>query len=140
MIEFFVPCVFPTTTAQMKRFSAKTGHYFHSKEQKAAINTIAAILAPYRPAEPIRGAVSLEVTITWPWLGKHSKKIRALESIPHTSKPDADNVIKTLQDELVTWRFIESDQCVSRLVVEKWWGDAPGINVIIDSITSDLTP
>jgi len=133
MIEFFVDCIFPSTTAQMKRYSGKTGHYFHSKEQKAAINTIAAILAPHRPEQPISGPVSVEIVITWPWLGRHSKKVREKLAVPHTSRPDLDNIVKQLIDELVKWRFIDTDACVWHLDARKWNGEKPGVYVRIDS-------
>ncbi len=135
MIEFFAPCVPPRTTAQQKRTNRATGTFFKSRDLQAAENTFQAILLPFRPEAPVCGATSLEVTVIWPWLGKHKAKDRARHAVWMTSKPDADNWVKLLQDTLVTLRFIENDQSVCRLRVSKFWGENPGIHIKIEELS-----
>jgi Holliday junction resolvase RusA-like endonuclease len=39
--------------------------------------------------------------------------------------------VKMLTDELVRWRFIESDQLICELVARKFIGETPGIRVAL---------
>jgi Holliday junction resolvase RusA-like endonuclease len=59
------------------------------------------------------------------------KRLRASGRIPHISKPDLTNVTKTLEDRLSELLFIEDDRKVIELHVRKWWGNEPGIAVMI---------
>jgi Holliday junction resolvase RusA-like endonuclease len=43
-------------------------------------------------------------------------------------------VIKTLEDRLVRLRFLEDDRSVVELVVRKYWGDQPGIEIDINPV------
>jgi Holliday junction resolvase RusA-like endonuclease len=61
--------------------------------------------------------------------------VRALGRVPHTSKPDCSNVLKTLEDRLVALRFIGDDANVVEVTVRKFWGDEPGIRISITPLT-----
>ena len=100
-------------------------------ELVAAKDTLDALLLPHQPPAPLAGPVALEVVYTWPWLASQSQRVRAAGRVPHTSKPDLDNVTKTLTDRLAALRFIEADQAVVDLHVRKWWGANPGISIVI---------
>lgn len=129
MIEFFIPCVPPTTTAQMRRHN-HNGITFKPKKLVEAQDFYMALLSEHVPKETVKGAVALSVVFTWPWRKSEPKHNRGGNKY-HTSKPDCDNVIKLFQDILVAMRFIENDQSVSVLSVAKYWGGNPGINVRI---------
>ena len=47
------------------------------------------------------------------------------------TKPDWDNLAKTLQDVLTRLRFWEDDAQVYSASVEKWWGEEPQITITI---------
>ena len=133
MIEFFIPCLPPTTTSQMKRMNRASGRFFKSKEGQAAEEFYMALLQEYAPATPVVGPLKLKVIVTWPH--RKSEPKRNLDhEIPHTSKPDADNWIKQFQDVLVALRFIENDQSISDLAVSKRRGPSAGIEVRISRI------
>ena len=132
---FFINCNPPKTTSQMKRTNRATGAFFKSKDQKEAENTFLALLLPFQPSAPICGPIRLWVSVEWPWLLKHKKKDRLHGRQWMTSKPDSDNWIKLLQDTLVTMRFIESDQSVCDLRVQKFWGGKPGISIALESLS-----
>jgi Holliday junction resolvase RusA-like endonuclease len=100
-----------------------------------AKDTLDGLLLPFQPAQPIAGPVYLTVQWCWPWLASHSKRVRALGRIRHTSKPDLSNVLKTLEDRLVRFQFIEDDSKVVTVLMSKWWGDDPGISVLIDQVS-----
>jgi Holliday junction resolvase RusA-like endonuclease len=75
--------------------------------------------------------VRLDLEFTWPWRQSEPKRTRLLGRVPHTSKPDCSNVLKTLEDRLVALRFIGDDANVVEVTVRKWWGDEPGIRITI---------
>jgi len=133
-LAFRLDCIPPRTNHQRKRI-VKIGAFSRLADAPALVEakaTLDALLLPHQPRAPIAGPVVLVVRFTWPWLGKHGKAIRAGGPIPHTSRPDLSNVIKTLEDRLVQLRFIEDDSYVVRLELAKWWGSHPGIDVRIE--------
>lgn len=133
MISFRIDCVPPTTTHHAKRI-VRVGKFTRladKPELVAAKGMLDALLEPHQPVMPICGAAVLTLDVTWPWLASHSKRTRARGRIPHTSRPDCDNVSKTITDRLVALRFLEDDNAVVDLRVRKWWGNAPGIEVTI---------
>lgn len=137
-IFFCVACIPPTTTHHKKRI-VKIGQFSRladKPELVAAKAMLDSLLLPHQPAAPLTGPVSLRLEFAWPWLGKHSKKVRASKRIPHTSRPDCSNLAKTLEDRLVALRFMEDDNAVVDLQVRKWWSDEPGITVSITAASS----
>ena len=134
-LRFRMNCVPPRTNHHAKRI-VRIGRFSRladKPELVAAKEMLDGLLLPHQPSAPIAGPVRLTLEFTWPWLGSHSRKVRALGRQPHTSKPDASNVTKSIEDRLVALRFLEDDAKVVELHVSKWWGDAPGIVVEISS-------
>jgi len=131
----FLSCVPPQTNHHAKRIVriGKFSRLADKPELVAAKELLDTLLVPHQIPAPIAGPYTLHLSFTWPWLGKHSKRTRALGRIPHTSRPDCDNCSKSITDRLVRLRFIEDDKAIVRLEVEKWWGDEPGILVEISS-------
>ena len=104
-------------------------------ELVAAKAMLDAVLLPYQPSAPLHGPVSLVVEFTWPWRVSDSQRVRRCGRVPHTSRPDCSNVLKTLEDRLVALRFLEDDAHVVEVTVRKWFGDTPGIAVCIAPMT-----
>jgi Holliday junction resolvase RusA-like endonuclease len=133
-LRFFLPCVPPSTTHQAKRI-ARRGRFVRlidKPELVQARHDLEALLLAHRPAEPLTGAVALELSFTWPWLKGHSAKLRAQGRVLKTTKPDCSNLAKTIEDRLAFLRFIGDDATVGVLgPVSKWHGDEPGIAVCI---------
>jgi Holliday junction resolvase RusA-like endonuclease len=137
-VEFFLPCVPPTTSHHHKRI-VKMGRFARladRPELQAAKHTLDALLQPFRPPAPLTGPLSLSLRYEWPWRASETKAARAAGRQPRTTKPDLDNLAKTITDRLVCQRFIADDQLIVRLVLEKWWGDTPGIHVHIHPFVS----
>ena len=139
MIDITLRCVPPSTTAQKKRvriITSRSGKpipvFFHGTQMRREAETWHALLAPYVPATPLTGATALAVTLTYPHLKATPKRDRH-RLIPKVSKPDAGNASKHLEDLLTQMRFIEDDQQVARLTVEKYHGpeDRVGIRIVI---------
>jgi Holliday junction resolvase RusA-like endonuclease len=48
-----------------------------------------------------------------------------------TTKPDAENAAKLLIDCMVRIGFLVDDALIARLVIEKWHGPTPGVDVYL---------
>lgn len=138
-VSFFVACVPPRTSHHHKRIVRVGGfaRLADKPELAAAKATLDALLLPHQPLMPVFGPVRLAMEFTWPWRQSETKKTRALGRIPHVSKPDCSNVLKTLEDRLVALRFIGDDANVVDVSVRKFWGDEPGIRVTISPAAVD---
>ncbi len=138
MIDLFLRCVPPSTTAQQgKRLQIvrnRQGRYvprfFRSPEIEREAHTWAVLLRPHAPAVPLVGPVALSVTLIYPHRSRTPKR-DAVRLIAKVSKPDAGNAAKDLEDTLVRLRFLEDDQQVARLLVEKWHGPADQVGIRI---------
>lgn len=133
---FRLACIPPTASHHRKRIVRIGGfaRLADKPELVAAKATLDALLLPHQPAQPVAGPVALSLVFTWPWRASEPKKRRAAGRLPHTSRPDLDNLAKTLTDRLVALRFLEDDAAVSDLRLSKWWGDEPGITIAIDPL------
>lgn len=133
LISFFIKCDPPKTSHHAKKI-VRTGKWTRLADTPKLVEAKAsldALLEPHQPAEPMTGPVSLYVSFTWPYLASDTKKARTAGYIPHTSKPDLSNVLKTLEDRLVRLRFIEDDRKVVQVTMSKWRGPEPGISVLV---------
>lgn len=138
-LSFHLACVPPRTSHHAKRI-VKVGKWMKladKPELVAAKAMIDALLLPHQPVAPVAGPIVLDLAFTWPWRSSESKRVLALGRAPMTSRPDCDNVSKSITDRLMALRFIEDDAAVVDLHVTKWWGPNPGISV---SITPFLIP
>ena len=134
MIEFFLACVPPTATHHMKRIVriGKFTRLADKPELVAAKEMVDNLLLQHQPAEPMSGALRLTLELTWPWLCAHPQRVRALGRIPKVTKPDCSNLIKMIEDRLVALRFLVDDNLVAGTVVDKFWGDRPGVGIRIE--------
>lgn len=132
-LQFRIACVPPKTSHHAKRI-VRIGTFARladKPELVAAKAMLDSALLPHQPAAPVKGPVELNLHFEWPWRASETKRNRALGMMAHTSRPDCSNLAKTLEDRLVALRFLEDDNAVFKLVVTKWWGDHPGIEVEI---------
>lgn len=105
--------------------------FFHDHRMEREAHTWAALLRPHRPDVPMSGAVELVIRLIYPHLKKTAKRDQVALR-PKVSKPDAGNAAKHLEDTLVKMRFLEDDQQVARLTVEKWHGPSDQVGIRID--------
>ena len=122
-----LPIVPPTKTHQNKKIVniGKHAKLADTKELKLVISDYLTLLKPYQP-----GPVSLKLAFVWPYRKSEPKKNR-IGLIPKTTKPDWDNLAKTLQDVLTRLRFWEDDAQVYSASVDKWWGEEPQITITV---------
>lgn len=128
MIRVKLSIVPPTATAQQKGVFVRHGraHFFTKEKVRQAEDFLAALLAPHAPEEPLHGPVFLQVRWCFPYRKSEKKSVtRAGLEIPHTTRPDLDNLEKALLDVLTRCRFWEDDSQVFTKSTAKVWGPEP---------------
>lgn len=120
LIHFEEPMRIPTVTQQEHDLAVnrRTGKpYVHDNmELKQARMSFRAHLYQHIPPEPFTGALSLSVT--WLFLdnGMNHKDLEY-----KTTRPDTDNMIKMLKDEMAHCGFMKNDAQVAVEVNRKIW-------------------
>jgi len=122
----------PTTTAQENKV-AFVGHkpvFYKPVKLKRARSTLIAHLAPFKPEEPLKGPIQLDVVWRFPKGTRH----RHFEW--RVTRPDTDNLQKMLKDCMTEAGFWVDDAQVVVEHVEKCWSDDPtGISIEIKALT-----
>lgn len=97
---------------------------YKAAEDRNHETTLAALAAPHRPSEPLDCPLAVEIVAVMPrnkHLSRVSKKtgepLADPARLPHTSKPDADNIAKAVLDALKSWWRDDAQVC--RVVCEK---------------------
>jgi Holliday junction resolvase RusA-like endonuclease len=133
MIAFFLPITPPTSTSQGKRMAIINGRpmFFKKAAHQSAENDLLLLCAPHAPATPYDCPVTMEIEFVFPFRKTEKKGNLRYPKIPHTSKPDCDNMAKLIGDVLTKLGFYKDDSQVCRLVVSKFWGHTVGIGISI---------
>ena len=113
VIEFFMPMIPPTTTAQERDVTVVNGKpvFFDPPDLVKAKNKLMAGLIPHRPEKPLDGALRLVVKWCFPITVKHH------DGEYKYTKPDTDNLNKALKD-----------------IMEKLWAEVPGVWIHLEKI------
>jgi len=88
-----------------------------------------AFTAAYPGHVPLDGPLAVSVRAFF-WPPDRYRHQTGIESIPHTTRPDGDNVLKAVADagNGVIWR---DDSIVARWTIEKWYSLTPRVEVEI---------
>lgn len=106
--------------------------FFTKKKVRQSENFLAALLSMYAPDVPFSEPVVVEAKWTFPWRkSERQRTVNAGVPIPHTSRPDLDNLEKNLLDVLTRLRFWTDDSLVFDKHTTKFWGPKPGIDIRI---------
>jgi Holliday junction resolvase RusA-like endonuclease len=132
MISFFVPAI-PRGQARV-RHAVISGHSraYKAEAQVHDEQTLQALMMPYVPVNPFVGAISLKILIVMPVPKSKPKrwKIDALGCrVLPTTKPDASNVCKHVEDVLQSMRFFDDDRQICKLEVMKRYGEPVGYHI-----------
>lgn len=131
LLQFTVPGV-PQGKGR-PRFVRATGRTYtptKTASYEAVIRSYAheaMLLAGYKPFE---GPVRLTVQAVFPKAASWSKK-KAAETFWHTSKPDADNLLKALSDSMNAVVFRDDSQVASASVIKSYSGDGSARLVVL---------
>lgn len=88
---------------------------------------------PHRPLKPIEGPVKLTVEYAYKTVQKRHHLDWKL------TKPDTDNLVKTLKDIMTKCGFWQDDAQVSHEIVEKYWSLEPCIKIRIEEMERKKT-
>jgi Holliday junction resolvase RusA-like endonuclease len=119
----------PTITAQQNKVALINNKpvFYKPEKLKQARRTLIIHLKPFKPVEPLRGAIRLDVIWRFP-RGKRHKHFEW-----RVTKPDTDNLQKMLKDCMTEVGFWIDDAQVVVEHVEKIWTDDPcGISIEIN--------
>lgn len=127
--EFFLPMEPPTKTHQEKQVRVVKGKpvLYEPAELKAVRTKLEAHLAKHVPEEKYTGPVRLMTKWCFP-NGKHPS------GTYKTTKPDTDNMVKTLKDVMTKLGYWVDDSLVASEIIEKFWAAVPGIYIRIEEL------
>ena len=94
-------------------------------------------MAPHAPDAPFHNPFDLRIIFTWPWRASETKKAKATKWLPMSTKPDLDNLAKTVLDSMVTCGYMTRDQLVWKLMLVKGLGDIPGVGIVMNDELED---
>lgn len=133
MIGFFLPMIPPTVTHQEKKIRVLNGKpvVYEPSDLKAARAKLTGLVAKYAPEHPLAGP--LQLVTKWIWPARHPLLVYEWK----TSKPDTDNLIKLLKDCMTAAHYWNDDAQVASEITEKFYGQQPGIYVMIEELTEE---
>lgn len=141
VIQFFVPIV--PKPSNKRRAAIVGGHarVVQDKGVKSHQAAIAAIAAQHCPEKPVNVPVAVRILVLLPRpkvlnrISKNGEVLGDTGRLWHGSRPDADNLAKSVLDGLTA--FWRDDCLVASLQVDKLiaaYGETPGYRVEIDTL------
>lgn len=130
MTEFFMAIIPPTKTHQEKQVRIVKGKpiFYEPAELKAVRAKLEAHLAKHVPEQKYTGAVRLLTKWCFPITGDRN------DGQWKTTKPDTDNMVKTLKDVMTKLGYWTDDSLVASEIIEKFWATVPGIYIKIEAL------
>lgn len=129
-IQFFMPMIPPTVTAQEHKVAVRNGkpQFYDPPEVKNAKAKFMAALAQHKIEQPLSSPVRLVVKWLFPIAGNHKNgEYKA-------TRPDTDNLQKMLKDCMTVCGFWKDDALVVSEIIEKFWADNPGIFIRVEDL------
>ena len=124
----------PSSTAQasMRIIKTKAGKQFIGKYKNSKANNITrelqTMMYPYRPITPLNCPLHIEIIYRFAYRKNELKKTLENEFIPHTTRPDSDNLLKLLLDSM-NGVFFKDDSLLSKVTFFKQRGKRPHIDI-----------
>lgn len=133
MIQFFLPMIPPSVTAQEHKVNVRgtTPRFYDPPELCAAREKLTAHLARFAPEHPIE---KTPVRLVTKWCFPRGKRA---DGKYKTTKPDTDNLQKLLKDCMTKCGFWKDDALVASEIAEKFWAETPGIFIEIHELEDE---
>lgn len=113
----------------------KFGHKFKDAKVKQQEHTIKSLLINQLPFnfKPIQKAVKVYYEFRFPYPKTISKKLKGLEQLFRSKRPDMDNLQKSINDALNQSVFVDDSQIVEIHAV-KVYSEKPGIYISLKEV------
>lgn len=134
-----IPGTPPTTTQQQHRVIVVHGRpkFIPGKQVEKTRRYFRNALLPYA-GKTIDGPVAVTTIWSYPYRTSERKKITEKKRVlPKDTRPDADNLMKALLDEIVAAGILPDDNAIATLTTYKCWAADPGITINIEPINGD---
>lgn len=131
-LEFFLPIVPPTATAQERavRIVGRKAIFYDPPEVADARAKLEAYLARHKPPKPYPGPIRLTTRWCYPMTDNFSHH----DGEYKITRPDTDNSIKLLKDCMTRIGFWRDDAQVASELTEKFWSAIPGIYIRVEPL------
>lgn len=144
-LTIVIPCIPPKVTAQQKIVD-KRGRQFDSSRLSNAKKSFVELLREHLPSSPIEGAISVEITLVWPYTQKDisTRKKEAARwgngaCLPHAGYPDLDNFFKAFFDTMKTMGFFKDDKAIFEITnTRKLRGQYPGMVLRLQNLDPEI--
>jgi Holliday junction resolvase RusA-like endonuclease len=134
-VNLFLTCIPPRVSHHAKRIGrrGKFARLADKAELTAARGDLISMLMAFAPPTPLDCPLRLQLTYFWPYLSSDRRVlIQNKIPIPQITKPDCDNIAKTLIDCLVRCGFLVNDSRIWWLEVAKYRWHTPGILILLE--------
>ncbi|MDE5757189.1 MAG: RusA family crossover junction endodeoxyribonuclease [Allobaculum sp.] len=118
----------PSRTTHQSGTRISRGHTYKTAALQAWEATLEEELKKYVPNSPLEEAILLDVT--WAFKARTKKQ----DGMWKVTRPDTDNLQKTLKDVMTKMEFWKDDAQVVCEMAEKVWATTPGISIRIESL------
>ena len=137
MIEFFIPIrKIPSATQQTHKITTKrkkSPGIYDTAELKTVRQLFRDHLAKFRPEAPLQGPVMLYTIWSYPASKQHPPDTWK------TTKPDTDNLIKLVKDEMTKLGFWRDDAQVCCEVNSKVYAKISGVGFRIRELDKEVS-
>lgn len=131
-----VPIEPPTSThqANLRVLKTKDGRLFVGKMKKNKVTEWCSVFSSYieKVDKPIESPVRVYIRLYYTPPKYLLPKINKCKILVKTTKPDVDNVVKSILDEFTKANYWVDDSLVWCITVEKYWAARPRVAVYID--------
>ena len=136
-IQFFLPMIPPTVTAQEKQLGVSRAgkpYVYDSPDVKAARQKFTAALVQARERHGPQQKITTGIRLTTRWCYRIPDGSGHHDGEYKITRPDTDNIIKLFKDCMTRVGFWRDDALVASELTEKFWADVPGVFVKIETI------
>ena len=130
-----------THQANLRVLKTKTGKMFVGKMKNNKVSAwqkeFGLKIAKYKPTLPIVGSCSIIIRLNYSSPKYLLPKFNKCKTIVKDTRPDCDNVVKVILDELTNQKFWVDDSLIWQLTVEKCWEIHPSIKIKITQNDND---
>jgi crossover junction endodeoxyribonuclease RusA len=130
MISLWIDGEPPKATSQQKGIYIRAGKpfFFTKGKVQAAKMYYVRHMLQHAPKNPLETPQSVEVLFSFPYTADDKRK-KTIGYVPHSKRPDLDNLVKLLMDAMTTSKWIVDDSIVTRLCVTKVRSAKAGIGI-----------